>query len=76
MPNFMDVEDVVPTTNGLFQFRHSPRTGEGMFVVGMLAGGGEIVVDAGAAEREREFGVVTIRKNRMIESRRKNGAFG
>ena len=43
----------------------------------MLTGGGEMVVDAGAAEREGEFLFVAIRKNRMKESRRrKNSAFG
>ena len=75
VPDFVDLDDPVATTNGLFQFGHAPGTGESTFVLGMLAGG-EICVDAGAAERESEFGFMTIGKNRMIEvGGWKDGAF-
>ena len=42
----------------------------------MLAGGGEVIVDARTAEWEGEFSFVAIRKDRMKEmGRRKNRAF-
>ena len=49
VPDFVHVVDLVAATNGLFQFRRTPCTGEGTFVVGMLAGR-KIVMDAGMAE--------------------------
>ena len=67
MPDFVNVENGVAATKGLFQFGRAPCTGESAFVVGMLAGGGEIVVDAGEAEREGEFSFMPIRQDRMIE---------
>ena len=62
----MYVEDGVAAMNGLFQFWRTSRTGESTFIVSMLAGG-EIIMDAGQAERESEFLFMAIRQDRMIE---------
>ena len=64
VPDFVNVENGVAATNGLFQFRRAPRTSESTFVVGMLAGG-EIIVDT--AEWEGEFLLMATRQDRMIE---------
>ena len=62
----MNVEDGVAATNGLFQFWCTQSTGEGTFVVCMLAGR-EIIVDAGTAEWEGEFLFMAIGLEWMIE---------
>ena len=62
----MNFEDGVAATNGLFQFWRTPCTGESTFDVHMLADG-KIIMDAGTAEWEGEFGFVAIRKDWMIE---------
>ena len=42
MPDFMDVDDPVATTNGFFQFWRAPRAGEGALVVVVFTYGGPL----------------------------------